>query len=267
MSSFTEEQQKEIQFLLDLRKAVGTFNDDQLKFIQALICSKPTEASKTRALLKDLGVWGVILALLACVVVFFSTRSTVEYTQKRATQTLGKVYQNDDEANKTLDMIKVTKAKAEEARAKIEAQSSEPDKLAEEMKKIKGNLKSVETKDLNTLLKSVAEYPEVSKFIQSVEDSRPPIGAIVAWHKNIGVEGQIALPDGWIECTQNRSGSLKIECPGSLLDGQLVPDLNTASGYEGGGRFLRGGERSGDLQGSSAISDFGWDGNEGVGSE
>ncbi len=61
-----------------------------------------------------------------------------------------------------------------------------------------------------------------------------PIGAIVAWHKNmVGVPVQ--LPEGWMEC----NGQI-IDDPQSPLHGQPLPDLN------GDRRFLRGGSTSGD---------------------
>lgn len=62
-----------------------------------------------------------------------------------------------------------------------------------------------------------------------------PIGAIIAWHKNL--TGTPALPAGWVECN---GGTL--DNPDSPLHGQSIPNLN------GDKRFLRGGSASGDLQ-------------------
>ncbi|NOT02063.1 MAG: hypothetical protein HOP29_15735 [Phycisphaerales bacterium] len=91
---------------------------------------------------------------------------------------------------------------------------------------------------------------------------QPPIGSIIAWHKNL--PGVPALPDGWIECT-NPSGTATINASGSPLNGQLIPPLNDTPpvGYTGGGRFLRGGMGSGNLQDATFV----YDGNSGAGQQ
>lgn len=75
----------------------------------------------------------------------------------------------------------------------------------------------------------------------------PPIGSIIAWHKNPNLEDSSAViaskpPDGWLEC----DGKSKIPEDSDLfkLGVRTTPNLNKADGYVGG-RFLRGGEASG----------------------
>ncbi len=71
-----------------------------------------------------------------------------------------------------------------------------------------------------------------------------PIGSIIAWHKSLS--GVPSLPDGWVEC----SGGTITDAE-SPLYGQSIPNLNSASGYNGG-RFLRGSATSGEMQEASA---------------
>jgi hypothetical protein len=64
----------------------------------------------------------------------------------------------------------------------------------------------------------------------------PPIGSIIAWHKDMpGVPG--TLPAGWLEC----NGQV-VSDSASPLNGQALPDLN------GSARFLRGSTASGTTQ-------------------
>lgn len=52
---------------------------------------------------------------------------------------------------------------------------------------------------------------------------RPPVGAVVAWHKSITAK-MLDLPVGWVECNgQTLSDS------NSLLDGIVIPNLNGAA--------------------------------------
>lgn len=60
-----------------------------------------------------------------------------------------------------------------------------------------------------------------------------PIGAIVAWHKNIAA-ALPPLPDNWVECNGGTISDAE-----SPIDGEAIPDLN------GDARFLRGGSTSG----------------------
>ena len=80
-----------------------------------------------------------------------------------------------------------------------------------------------------------------------LQTTQPPIGSIVAWHKNL--TGVPALPPEWLECNGQT-----VSDAGSPLNGQVVPDLNSVVPmYAGGGRFLRGGTSSGILQDSSVM--------------
>ena len=77
-------------------------------------------------------------------------------------------------------------------------------------------------------------------------EKMPPVGAVIAWHKNmIGLTA--TLPDGWVEC----NGQV-ISDSESALDGQIAPNLNgEPSGANSPGTsgkyamFLRGGTASG----------------------
>jgi hypothetical protein len=60
-----------------------------------------------------------------------------------------------------------------------------------------------------------------------------PIGAVLPWFKDI--PGVPALPSCFVECNGQT-----LNDPESLLDGQLMPDINT-----GAARFIRGGANSG----------------------
>jgi hypothetical protein len=60
-----------------------------------------------------------------------------------------------------------------------------------------------------------------------------PIGAVLPWFKDI--PGVPALPSCFVECNGQT-----LNDPESLLDGQLMPDINT-----GAARFIRGGVNSG----------------------
>ncbi|MFO0972179.1 MAG: hypothetical protein U1A27_01900 [Phycisphaerae bacterium] len=87
---------------------------------------------------------------------------------------------------------------------------------------------------------------------QEVYKVTPPIGSIIAWHKNL--DRMPRLPEGWVECNGGN-----VNYPGSPLNGDPIPDLNHDA-YAGGdlqgggsGRFLRGGTTSGVLQDSTLI--------------
>jgi len=71
--------------------------------------------------------------------------------------------------------------------------------------------------------------------IGNVYSPAVPIGSIIAWHKTLTDVPE--LPENWVEC----DGSVVADSE-SPLNGQTIPDLN------GDGRFLRGGNTSGDLQ-------------------
>ncbi len=74
----------------------------------------------------------------------------------------------------------------------------------------------------------------------------PPVGSIIAWHKNMGGVNAV-LPAGWVECNgQTLADST------STLNGQIIPNLNgNTSGANSPGlsrkdqMFLRGGTTSG----------------------
>ncbi len=68
-----------------------------------------------------------------------------------------------------------------------------------------------------------------------------PVGAIVAWHKNLFAAAAIpttpTLPGNFVECNGQT-----LNDPDSILNGAVIPNLN------GQGRFLRGSATSGTLQ-------------------
>jgi len=65
-----------------------------------------------------------------------------------------------------------------------------------------------------------------------------PLGSIIAWHRDIDPDNYLPpLPPGWAEC----NGQV-LDDPESILHNQKIPDLN------GEGRFLRGGQASGNMQ-------------------
>lgn len=79
-----------------------------------------------------------------------------------------------------------------------------------------------------------------------MDATRPPVGAIVAWAKNLtGVSTN--LPTGWVEC----DGQVLADT-NSLLYGQVIPNLNGASGAPQ--RFLRGAPTSGATGGADTSS-------------
>ena len=67
-------------------------------------------------------------------------------------------------------------------------------------------------------------------LLDHVQDTMPPLGAIIAWHKDLAGPGE--LPRGWIECNGQKISY-------GPLTGKSAPDLN------GERRFLRGGSTSG----------------------
>lgn len=85
----------------------------------------------------------------------------------------------------------------------------------------------------------------VTRF-EEIDATRPPVGAVVAWLKDMpGVSTN--LPVGWVECNGQTLSDAE-----SPLDGQLIPNLNGASG--GVQRFLSGGTSSGGTGGTNTIS-------------
>ncbi len=93
------------------------------------------------------------------------------------------------------------------------------------------------------------DQPIVSSGYAMSAATSPPIGAIIAWHKNLSFTPD--LPYGWVEC--NGQTLNDGESPYNL---QAMPDLNsTPPGIypppNGGGRFLRGSSHSGDYQNAS----------------
>lgn len=67
----------------------------------------------------------------------------------------------------------------------------------------------------------------------------PPIGAVMAWHKNASLK-MPPLPPNWAEC----NGQI-LDDPASPLQGITLPDLNGAQ------YFLRGGSPSGQTGGAT----------------
>ncbi|MCX6353920.1 MAG: hypothetical protein NTZ78_03310 [Candidatus Aureabacteria bacterium] len=60
-----------------------------------------------------------------------------------------------------------------------------------------------------------------------------PIGTILAWHKDL--TGVPALPSGWLECNGQT-----VADAASPINGQVLPNLNSAPSGTEGGYFLRG---------------------------
>ena len=73
--------------------------------------------------------------------------------------------------------------------------------------------------------------------------SGPPVGTIVAWHRDLATPGIISLPSGWIECNGQQ-----VSDPDSPFHGKSVPKLNAEK------RFLRGGDTSGVLQDATRVA-------------
>jgi hypothetical protein len=87
-----------------------------------------------------------------------------------------------------------------------------------------------------------------------MDTTRPPVGAIVAWAKNLtGVSTN--LPTGWVECNGQTLNDTN-----SPLHGTTIPNLNGASGLTQ--RFLRGSQSSGATGGSESHSHGISNGNE-----
>jgi len=83
----------------------------------------------------------------------------------------------------------------------------------------------------------VSDASEINDNFSLLFSRLVPIGAIIAWHKNLLPEDKHELPDGWVEC----NGQV-LNDPDSLLDGKTIPDLNNS------GRFIRGSNSSGIMQ-------------------
>jgi len=76
----------------------------------------------------------------------------------------------------------------------------------------------------------------------SIDETTPPIGAVIAWMKSFtGVPA--TLPGGWVEC----DGSV-ISDADSPLNGETLPDLN------GDNRFLSGSAASGVTGGADTMA-------------
>jgi hypothetical protein len=97
-----------------------------------------------------------------------------------------------------------------------------------------------QTGDLVSAGQINSNFDAIKSSFQTVDkalERRPPVGAIIAWHKNLA--GVPALPEGWVEVNGQ-----SIADNDSPLNGVTLPDLN------GQGRFLRGGGTSGTQGGS-----------------
>ena len=78
------------------------------------------------------------------------------------------------------------------------------------------------------LTKVDGEILSKDDYNDDIDETTPPIGAIIAWAKSFtGVPA--TLPSGWVEC----DGSVLSDTD-SPLDGETLPDLNSGSK-----RFLR----------------------------
>jgi hypothetical protein len=101
------------------------------------------------------------------------------------------------------------------------------------MKNVRPSLLLLGALTLGAVARIVPATPQAQ--LLPVPQARVPIGAIVAWHPDLG--GTPFLPPGWIPC----DGQM-VEDPDSPYFGELVPDLN------GEARYLRGGLLSGVMQ-------------------
>lgn len=77
-----------------------------------------------------------------------------------------------------------------------------------------------------------------------------PVGSIIAWHKS-GADG-LTLPEGWVECNGQA-----ISDTDSPFAGTTVPDLNNQVYANDRGRYLRGGNTSGQFNESTYYTDNG----------
>ncbi len=75
----------------------------------------------------------------------------------------------------------------------------------------------------------------------------PPIGSVVAWHKDMAGLPSTTLPDGWVECNGQTLNDVE-----SGLNGRVIPNLNGAAAGASSPGFasverliLRGGSASG----------------------
>lgn len=89
----------------------------------------------------------------------------------------------------------------------------------------------------------------LEKELQQVRKEIVPVGIIVAWHKSFPNTPQ-TLQNGWVECNGQELTYKGYEA--SLYYGQRISNLNdntkeSLSIYNGG-RFLRGGMKSGEMQ-------------------
>lgn len=77
----------------------------------------------------------------------------------------------------------------------------------------------------------------------SVGETTPPIGAVIAWLKSY-TNTPATLPSGWVECNGQTLAD-----GDSPYNGQVIPNLNT-----GTQRFLRGSSTSGTTGGADSIN-------------
>ena len=97
---------------------------------------------------------------------------------------------------------------------------------------VNGVLHTFTRGDLISSSKLNTNFATLRTAIESTRE--PPIGSIIAWHKDLGTGAVPALPEGWLEC----DGQTVMD-EASPLDGVVLPNLN------GDGRFLRGSSSSG----------------------
>ncbi|MCG8338343.1 MAG: hypothetical protein MJE63_27880 [Proteobacteria bacterium] len=77
---------------------------------------------------------------------------------------------------------------------------------------------------------------EIEGVMAATVDLIPPVGSIIAWHKNLPGTNQV-LPAEWMECNGQ-----EVTDPNSPYYGSNLPDLNNQA------HFLRGATNSGDVQ-------------------
>jgi hypothetical protein len=117
--------------------------------------------------------------------------------------------------------------------SEVEKLRSSCDKLAEQNKQLAGHL-----------VKLRKEHEE--RLNELKDQVVPPVGSIVAWHRDIDTSKPRTLPRGWVVC----DGKTITEGP---LKGRATPALNVRKTPYEGGYFLRGGQRSGELQDATAL--------------
>lgn len=103
----------------------------------------------------------------------------------------------------------------------------------------------IDSKELNCnfhlLLRQLNDLKnEIESYKESLPNIIPPIGSIIAWHRDF--KEPFSLPENWVECNGD-----KIHDKESPFHNLYTPPLNKGNAYKGG-RFLRGGEKSGEMQ-------------------